>query len=214
VQSFLDEIAAALQRDPLQLRLQMLGEPRELDYAQHGGPKFDTGRLAAVAKLAAQHAGWGNALPRGRGRGLAAHFTFGGYVAQVVEVEVNGSGDLRIARVTGAIDCGRAVNPLGVRAQMEGGIVDGLSHALHPQITFRDGRVEQSNFSDYPLLRMPEAPGAIDVHLVPSERDPVGVGEPPTPPAAPALANAIFAATGHRIRRLPIGEQLRVAMRG
>jgi len=213
VQSFLDEMAVALKRDPLELRLAMLGEPHELEYAQHGGPKFDTGRLAAVLNLAAQRAGWGTKLPRGCGRGIAAHFTFGGYVAQVVDVEVGRGGELRVLKVTGAIDCGRAVNPLGVRAQMEGGIVDGLSHALHPQITFKDGRVEQSNFGDYPLLRMPEAPGSIEVHIVPSERDPVGVGEPPIPPVAPALANAIFAASGHRIRRLPIGSQLREAMR-
>ncbi len=213
VQSFLSEIAHELKRDPLELLLAMLGEPRELDYAQHGGPKFHTGRLAEVARIAAQKSGWGAPLAKGRGRGIAAHFTFGGYVAQVIEVEVSAKGDLRILKVTGAIDCGRAVNPLGVRAQMEGGIIDGLSHALHPQITFRDGLVEQTNFADYPLLRMPEAPAQIEVHIVPSERDPVGVGEPPTPPAAPALANAIFAATGHRIRRLPIGDQLRTAMR-
>ncbi|HEU4529785.1 MAG TPA: molybdopterin cofactor-binding domain-containing protein [Steroidobacteraceae bacterium] len=213
VQSFLSEIAHGLNRDPLELLLAMLGEPQELDYAQHGGPKFHTGRLAEVAKIAAQKSGWGSPLPKGRGRGIAAHFTFGGYVAQVAEVEVSPRGDLRILKVTGAIDCGRAVNPLGVRAQMEGGIIDGLSHALHPQITFRDGLVEQTNFADYPLMRMPEAPAQIEVHIVPSERDPVGVGEPPTPPAAPALTNAIFAATGHRIRRLPIGDQLRALMR-
>ncbi len=208
VQSFLDELAHALRRDPLEYRLATLGEPRELKYDGHGGPVFDTGRLAGVLKLAAQKAGWGNALPKGRGRGLAAHFTFGGYVAQVIEVEVTPGGGLRVLKVTGAIDCGRVVNPLGVAAQMEGGVIDGLTHALHAAITTRDGRVEQSNFNDYRLLTLAETPAEIAVHIVPSERDPAGVGEPPLPPVAPALTNAIFAATGVRIRRLPIASQL------
>jgi isoquinoline 1-oxidoreductase beta subunit len=212
VQSFLDELAHELKRDPLEYRLAALGPPRELKYDGHGGPVFDTGRLAAVLKLAAQQAGWGKALPRGRGRGIAAHFTFGGYVAQVVEVEVAANGSLRVLQVTGAIDCGRAINPLGIAAQMEGGVIDGLTHALHAAITTREGRIEQGNFNDYRLLTLAEAPAEIAVHIVPSERDPVGVGEPPLPPVAPALANALFAATGIRIRRLPIAGQLADAL--
>jgi isoquinoline 1-oxidoreductase beta subunit len=208
VQSFLDELAHELKRDPLEFRLALLGDPRELKYDDHGGPVFDTGRLAAVLKLAAQKAGWGTALPKGHGRGIAAHYTFGGYVAHVIDVEVTPDGRVRVLKVTGAIDCGRVVNPLGVAAQMEGGVIDGLTHALHAMITTRDGRVEQGNFNDYRLLHLSEAPAEVAVHIVPSERDPAGVGEPPLPPVAPALANAIFSATGARIRRLPIAAQL------
>jgi isoquinoline 1-oxidoreductase beta subunit len=140
---------------------------------------------------------------KGVGRGIAVHESFGSSVAQVAEVSVNAAGKVRVHRVVCAIDCGMVVNPEIVKTQMESGIVFGLSAALHGAITFRDGRVEQSNFNDYPILRMYEMP-AVEVFIMPSEEPPEGVGEPGVPPIAPAVGNAIFAATGRRIRRLPI----------
>lgn len=208
VQSFVDEVAAASGRDPLALRLELLGAARELDYRDHGGPKLHTGRLAAVLRRAAEAIGYGRALPRRHGIGLAAHFTFGGYAAHALEVAVSDDGELAVRRCVCAIDVGQVVNPLGVEAQMMGGTIDGLSTALGLQITVKDGRIEQRNFTDYPLLRMAAAP-EIEVHIIPSEAPPSGAGEMGIPTAAPALANAIFAATGTRIRKLPIGAQLR-----
>lgn len=158
--------------------------------------------MLATLDLAAQKAGWGTPLPKGVGRGIATHFSFSSYVAQVVEASVE-KGAVRVHRVVCAVDCGTVVNPDIVRAQMEGGIVYGLSAALKSEITLKDGRVQQSNFHDYQVLRMNEAP-RIEVHMVPSDAPPTGVGEPGVPPVAPALANAIFAVTGKRIRRLPI----------
>jgi isoquinoline 1-oxidoreductase beta subunit len=209
VQSFVDEIAHASGQDALALRLALLGEPRELDYHQHGGPKFDTGRLAAVLRLVAKEIDWGRALPKGDGLGLAAHFTFGGYAAHAMHVTVGPDGALSIRRVVCAIDVGVPVNPLGIRAQMEGGTIDGLSTALNLEITVREARIVQRNFNDYPLLGLKGAPRDVEVHIVPSSASPSGCGEMGIPTVAPALCNAIFNACGKRIRVLPIRDQLR-----
>jgi isoquinoline 1-oxidoreductase subunit beta len=201
-QSFVDEVAVALKRDPLELRLEMLGAPRDLEYREHGGPVFNTGRLAAVLREAARRIDYGRKLAKGRGIGLACHFTFGGYAAHAIEVQSKGA-DWRIERCVCVADVGQVVNPSGVEAQLMGGTIDGLSTAIGLQITVESGRVQQANFDGYPLLRMPDAP-AVEVHVLPSTLSPCGAGEMGIPSAAPALANAIYAATGRRLRSLPL----------
>jgi len=203
VQSFVDEIAAEAGRDPLELRRELLGAPRDLPYSHHGGPSFSTARLRTVLDLAAAKAGWGTPLPPGHGRGIACHFTFGSYAAHVAEVSVDANGAIKIHRLIAVVDCGTPVNPLGVEAQTIGATLDGLNAALQAEVTIAGGRVEQSNFHDYLLLRHADAP-RVEVSIVPSTEAPSGMGEIAVPTVAPALANAIFAATGKRSRRLPL----------
>ncbi len=188
VEVFIDELASAAGRDPVELRRALLsGHPR------HRG----------VLDLAAEKAGWGSPLPPGRTRGVAVHQSFDTFVAQVAEVSVADDGAFRVERVVCAVDCGTAVNPEIIRAQMEGGIAFGLSAALGEAVTLEAGRVQESNFNSYKLLRFHRMPD-VEVHIVPSTEKPTGVGEPGVPPIAPAVANAVFAATGRRFRRLPL----------
>ncbi|HEX5163453.1 MAG TPA: molybdopterin cofactor-binding domain-containing protein [Steroidobacteraceae bacterium] len=202
IQSFVDEVAVAAGRDPLELRLELLGAPRDLEYREHGGPVLSTGRLAAVLREAARRIDYGRKQPKGRGIGLAAHFTFGGYTAHAIEVAAQSRG-WRIERCVCVTDVGQVVNPAGVHAQLEGGTVDGISTALGLEITVENGRIQQSNFDGYPLLRMADSP-RVETHILPSALTPCGAGEMGIPGAAPALANAIHAATGQRLRRLPL----------
>jgi isoquinoline 1-oxidoreductase beta subunit len=188
VESFMDELAAAAKRDPVAFRLALLDKAP---------------RAKAVLELAVQKAGWGQKLPERAGRGVSMQFVFGTYMAQVAEVEVSRDGTVRVRRVVCAVDCGTVVNPDTVRAQIEGAIIFGATAALHGEITLKDGRVEQTNFDTYQILRMNEAP-AIEVHIVQSREPPGGMGEPGTSAVVPAIANAIFAATGKRLRKLPV----------
>lgn len=203
VESFVDELAAAAKADPLEFRLRLLGEDRKIpDFTSPTGDPVDTARLKAVLKRAAEKAGWGKPAAKGMGLGVAGYFSFNSYAAMVVEAGVKG-GEIRVARVVAAVDVGRAINPQGVRAQVESAAIYGLTAALKDAITIRQGRVEQSNFHDYEMLRLPEAP-RVEVHIVESAERPTGIGEPAVPVLAPALCNALFAATGKRARTLPL----------
>lgn len=193
VETMIDELAFAAGKDPVEYRLALLK---------------DKPRHAGVLKLAAEKAGWkaGEKLEKGRGRGVAVHESFNSFVAQVVDVTIKDDGQVKVDRVVAAVDCGIVVNPDVVRAQVEGGVGFGLGAALRNAVTLKDGVVQEGNFDKYKPLRISDMPH-VEVHIVPSQEKPTGIGEPGVPPIAPALANAIFAATGKRVRDLPIGDQ-------
>jgi isoquinoline 1-oxidoreductase beta subunit len=186
METMMDDLAKAAGKDPVAFRRDNL--------SKHP-------RVANVLALAAEKAGWGTAMPKGIARGVAVHESFGSVCAQVAEVSVD-NGKIKVRRVVAAIDCGLAVNPLTISAQVESAIVFGLSAALYGEVTLKDGVVEQSNFHNYPVLSIADMP-KVEVHIVPGGTSPTGVGEPGTPPIAPAVSNAVFALTGKRLRELP-----------
>ncbi|HEX9470735.1 MAG TPA: molybdopterin cofactor-binding domain-containing protein [Bradyrhizobium sp.] len=220
VQSMVGEIAQATNRDQKDMLLELIGSPRIVkldsvkDLWNYGEPydsyPIDTARLRKVVELVADKGGWGRSVPKGGGLGIAVHRSFVSYIATIVEVSVDAKGKLTVPRVDTAIDCGTYVNPERIESQIEGAAIMGLSLAKYGEISFKDGKVLQGNFDDFPVIRMDEAPLVTNVYIVPPGPDtpPSGVGEPGVPPFAPALINAIFAATGKRIRSLPIGKQL------
>jgi isoquinoline 1-oxidoreductase subunit beta len=204
VQGFLHELAVAARRDHLEFLIELFGQPRWLDPGREGS--LNTARAMAVIRLATEKAGWGRRLPKGRGLGLAFHFSHAGHFAEVAEVSVDADRKLKVHRVVVAGDVGPIVNMSSAENQCHGAVIDGFSSMLGQEITFEKGRVEQSNFDSYPLLRMADAP-VVDAHFIQSDYPPTGIGEPALPPVVPAICNAIYAATGHRVRTLPLTKE-------
>jgi CO/xanthine dehydrogenase Mo-binding subunit len=204
VETFVDELAVAAGVDPYEFRLRLIGDDRKIpDFTNpKEGKPLDTARQKGVLKLVAEKADWGKPLPKGVARGIAGYYSFETYTAAVAEVSVK-DGNIHVNRLVYAVDCGRPINPDGIRAQVEGAAIYGISAALHDAITINRGRVEQSNFNDYQMPRISETPKT-EVHVVMSKEEPTGIGEPGLPVVTPAICNAVFALTGKRIRRLPI----------
>jgi isoquinoline 1-oxidoreductase beta subunit len=211
VQSFVDELARVAGRDPLAFQVDLLAAqpaaPAGGGRGGRGGGSISAARMNAVIKLAADKAGWGKTLPRGKGQGFAISSTNGACVALIADVTVSPAGDLHVDRLVAAVDAGLIVNLSSAENQVQGAMIDGLGAAWFLKVTIAKGQVEQVNFDEYPLLRMPDAPTVAEAHFIPSVADPTGLGEPALPPLAPAVCNAIFAATGKRIRTLPISDE-------
>ncbi|MFK7964593.1 MAG: xanthine dehydrogenase family protein molybdopterin-binding subunit, partial [Burkholderiaceae bacterium] len=223
VQSFIGELAHELGKDPKDMLLEVLGPARTIDMANaglkgehwnYGEPyeefPIETGRLSGVVELAAERADWGRKLEKGEGIGIAVHRSFVTYVATVVRVKIGADGQINVPEVHTAVDCGFCVNPERVRSQMEGAAVMGMTLALHSGIHYKEGAVVESNFHDYPMVRINSYPERVHTHIVehPFSVHATGIGEPGVPPFAPALANAIFSATGKRLRDMPFGDKV------
>jgi isoquinoline 1-oxidoreductase subunit beta len=206
IQSFIDEMAYTAKKDPLEFRLELLGEDREVPPSGGRGTPYNATRMKGVLKLVAEKSGWGEKLEKGRGRGIAFHFSHLGYVAVVADVTVSKDGKLKVNKLTAGVDVGPIMNLSGAENQVEGSMIDGLSAAWFQEITVEQGAVQQKNFHEYRLLTMKDAP-QVEVHFAKSDYPPTGLGEPALPPTAPAITNAIFAATGKRVRSLPLVKQ-------
>ncbi len=201
--SFTDEIAHKLGVDPIRLHLDLIGEPKKIPYHSHGGPELDTQRIKDVILAVKEKSDRKKDLPKGYGQGFAFHFTFGGYVAVLTDVYVSEKGKLSVKKITAVADIGRLINPAGAEEQISGGIIDGLNITLNAEITVKDGKIEQQNVDTYPMLRISDAP-EIDVHFINTDAPVEGVGEMGLPPVAASVCNAVFDATGKRIRSLPV----------